>query len=232
MNLNDVLAPGTAHVRRWRVGRGPGSGHGKTAGRGQHGAYSRSGNSIKLGFEGGTMRFFRRLPRRGFSNAEFRVEWAPMNLIRLDAAFKAGETVTLALAIERGIIDRRSERMKVLSDGEITKALTFDAAVAVSAAARAKIEKAGGTVLMPLAKKQAPNWKRIEAEKAKNAKAKAAAEKPEKSDKAEKVVKAEKAPKRDKGDDDAKVARPKGEKKTGGDKPPKSGGEGGKSKKK
>src|SRR4029453_2246585 len=137
-------------------------------------AYSRSGNSMKLGFQGGTNRFFRRIPRRGFNNNAFREGGTTLNLGVLDKAFKAGETVTLALAIERGAVNRNTERLKVLGDGDLTKALTLDPAIAVSAPARAKIEKAGGKVGMPAPKKEAPNWRWIAAEKEKAAKAEAA----------------------------------------------------------
>ncbi len=212
MILNDVLDAGPRRERRVRVGRGIGSGLGKTCGRGQHGAYSRSGNSMKLGFQGGTMRFFRRIPRRGFNNAAFRVKWDPVNVGVLDSAFQAGETVTLAAAIARGAVKRNAERLKVLGDGEITKALILDPSVAASASARAKIEKAGGKVLMPLPKKPAPDWKGIAAAKARAAKAAAAAtEKAEKADKAEKGEKGE--PKKPRGDD--RAAKPEGRK--GGD---------------
>lgn len=202
MILNDVLGAGPKRVHRFRVGRGPGSGNGKTCGRGQHGAYSRSGVSIKLGFEGGTMRFFRKIPRRGFSNAAFRNEWSTVNVDVLNDAFQAGETVTLALAIERGAVRRNAEQLKVLGNGEITKALTLDAAIAVSAPARAKIEKAGGTILMPAPKKEAPNWRYIKVQKdraEKVAKTAAAAEKAAEAKKdaaaKEKVEKAERAAK-------------------------------------
>jgi large subunit ribosomal protein L15 len=216
--LNDVLGAGPKRVKRFRVGRGPGSGAGKTCGRGQHGAYSRSGNSIKLGFQGGTMRFFRRLPRRGFSNAMFRVEWDTVNVGQLEKAFQAGETVTLALAIERGVVKRNSERLKVLGDGELTKALTLDPAVAVSAPARVKIEKAGGKVGMPLPKKEPPSWRRIAAEKERAEKAKAEAARAE-SAKAEKA-KGDK-PKGEKAKAEGGEKAAKGEAKPAGERPPK-----------
>src|SRR6185295_18930601 len=139
-----------------RVGRGPGSGNGKTCGRGQHGYYSRSGAPIRLGFEGGTMRFFRRLPRRGFNNKNFRIEWTTINVSLLEKHFAAGETVDLKTAAERGLIRSNSERLKVLGWCELTKALKLDVSVNVSAPARKKIEAAGGSVPMPPPKKRPP----------------------------------------------------------------------------
>jgi large subunit ribosomal protein L15 len=209
--INDVLDAGPRRVKRFRVGRGPGSGAGKTSGRGQHGAYSRSGNSMKLGFQGGTNRFFRRIPRRGFNNNAFREEWTTLNLGVLDKLFKAGETVTLELAIERGAVNRNTERLKVLGDGEITKAVTLDATIAVSAPAREKIEKAGGKVGMPAPKKEAPNWRRIASEKERAAKVEAAAkaekEKAEKAAKADKAEKAERAERAEKAEKAGKTGR-------------------------
>ena len=175
MMLHDVLNSGPKRQQRWRVGRGAGSGSGKTAGRGQHGAYSRSGNSMKLGFEGGTMRFFRRLPRRGFNNAAFRTEWSTLNLAAIEKAYQSGDEVSLDSAVAKGLVRRGAERLKVLASGEVTKSLKLGAAVAVSAAARAKIEKAGGKVDAPLPKKPSPNFRRIDADKKKAAKAAAAA---------------------------------------------------------
>jgi large subunit ribosomal protein L15 len=245
--LNDVLGAGPRREKKIRVGRGPGSGLGKTAGRGQHGAYSRSGNSSKLGFQGGTMRFFRRLPRRGFNNANFRVDWPNTDVGQLDKNFAAGETVTLALAIERGLVHKNAERLKILGDGEIAKAVTLAPEIAVSASARAKIEKAGGKVGAPLPAKEPPNWKRIavekeraakveKAEKEKTAKAEKGAEKPPKAEKAggEGGDKPARAEKTDKGERPPKAERPEGApkgekpakepgaKKSGGEKPPKN----------
>ncbi|MBL8841657.1 MAG: 50S ribosomal protein L15 [Planctomycetes bacterium] len=189
MMLHEVLKSGPKREQRWRVGRGAGSGSGKTAGRGQHGAYSRSGNSIKLGFEGGTMRFFRRLPRRGFNNAAFRTEWTTVNLGALDKAFAAGDEISVESVVAKGLVRRSAERLKVLADGEVTKALKLGAAVAVSAAARAKIEKAGGKVEAPLPKKPSPNFRKIDADKKKAAKAAAAAPAAEGGEKAAKPAK-------------------------------------------
>lgn len=221
MMINDVLGSGPKREMRFRVGRGPGSGNGKTCGRGQHGYYSRSGNSIRLGFQGGTMRFFRRLPRRGFNNKNFKTVWAVLNVTMLEKHYEAGATVDVKSAIEKGLVRGDSERLKILGFGELKKALKLDAAVAVSGEARKKIEAAGGSVAMPLPKKRPPSAREI-AERNKKSAPPAAekAEKPEKAEKGEKPAKGEKG---DKGEKAPKGERPpKGEKgggEKGGDKP-------------
>jgi large subunit ribosomal protein L15 len=132
-------APGSTHYRK-RVGRGPGSGHGKTAGKGNKGQKSRTGYRHLRGFEGGQMPLHRRVPKRGFTNI-FRVEYDVVNLSDL-ARFEAGQAVnpeTLAAAR----LSRRNRPVKILGDGEVGKALTVSAHK-FSAGAQAKIEKAGG----------------------------------------------------------------------------------------
>jgi len=132
-------APGATHYRK-RVGRGPGSGHGKTAGRGSKGQKSRSGYSSQRGFEGGQMPLHRRLPKRGFTNI-CRVEYDIVNLSDLDR-FDAGQKVTPeSLAALR--LARKSRPVKILGDGEMKKALNVSAHK-FSASAQAKIEAAGG----------------------------------------------------------------------------------------
>jgi len=132
-------APGATHYRK-RVGRGPGCGHGKTAGRGNKGQKSRSGYRHMRGFEGGQMPLHRRVPKRGFTNI-FRVEYDIVNLSDL-ARFDAGQAVTLdTLAAAR--LARKNRPVKILGDGEIGKALTVSAHK-FSANARGKIEAAGG----------------------------------------------------------------------------------------
>jgi large subunit ribosomal protein L15 len=133
-------SPGATHSRK-RVGRGPGSGHGKTAGRGNKGQKSRSGYAHQRGFEGGQMPLHRRVPKRGFTNI-FRVEYDIVNISDLDR-FDAGAAVTLEALAERRLA-RRSRPVKILGDGEIHKALTVSAHK-FSAAARASIEAAGGS---------------------------------------------------------------------------------------
>jgi large subunit ribosomal protein L15 len=121
------LKPAKGSVRnRKRVGRGPGSGLGKTAGRGEKGQKSRSGFSRKPGFEGGQMPLHRRLPKRGFTNADFRKEYATVNLGRLEV-FEAGTIVTPELLQKQGIVKRLKHGLKVLADGSLTKALTVHA---------------------------------------------------------------------------------------------------------
>jgi large subunit ribosomal protein L15 len=121
------LKPAKGSVRnRKRVGRGPGSGLGKTAGRGEKGQKSRSGFARKPGFEGGQMPLHRRLPKRGFTNADFRKEFATVNLGRLEV-FEAGTIVTPELLVKQGIVKRLGDGLKVLADGQLTKALTVHA---------------------------------------------------------------------------------------------------------
>jgi len=108
------------------VGRGPGSGLGKTAGRGEKGQKSRSGFSRKPGFEGGQMPLHRRLPKRGFTNASFRKEFATVNLGRLEV-FEAGTIVTPELLVKLGLVKKLRDGLKVLADGQLTKALTVHA---------------------------------------------------------------------------------------------------------
>jgi large subunit ribosomal protein L15 len=121
------LKPAKGSVRsRKRVGRGPGSGLGKTAGRGEKGQKSRSGFARKPGFEGGQMPLHRRVPKRGFTNADFRKEYATVNLGRLEV-FEAGTIVTPELLVKQGIVKRLRDGLKVLADGSLSKALTVHA---------------------------------------------------------------------------------------------------------
>jgi len=121
------LKPAKGSVRnRKRVGRGPGSGLGKTSGRGEKGQKSRSGFARKPGFEGGQMPLHRRVPKRGFTNAPFRKEFATVNLGRLEV-FEAGTIVTPELLVKQGIVKKLHDGLKVLADGNLTKALTVHA---------------------------------------------------------------------------------------------------------
>ena len=123
----DKLKPHKGAVRaRKRVGRGPGSGLGKTSGRGEKGQKSRSGFSRKPGFEGGQMPLHRRVPKRGFTNSPFRKEFACVNLGRLEV-FEAGTIVTPELLVKQGIVKKLLDGLKVLADGQLTKALTVHA---------------------------------------------------------------------------------------------------------
>ena len=148
MELKDLKpAAGSRHSRK-RVGRGNGSGLGKTAGRGLNGQKSRAGGGKGKGFEGGQTPLARRLPKLpGFRNINH-VEYAPVNVSRLEEKFEAGEEVTAATLVAKGIIKKDTQLVKVLGDGEITKALTVKVDK-ISASAKAKIEAAGGKVEEP-----------------------------------------------------------------------------------
>nr|WP_297056205.1 50S ribosomal protein L15 [Thermosulfurimonas sp.] len=134
---------GSKH-REKRVGRGPGSGHGKTSCRGQKGQRARSGGGVPPWFEGGQMPLIRRLPKRGFKNP-FRVEYAVVNVRDLARRFSAGEVVDVEALKRVGLVKGRGVRVKLLGDGEIDFALTVRVH-AVSKSAKEKIEKAGGRV--------------------------------------------------------------------------------------
>ncbi|MEA4862124.1 MAG: 50S ribosomal protein L15 [Victivallaceae bacterium] len=143
MKLHELSPNPGSRCRRKRVGRGDGSGMGKTATRGEKGQKSRTGSSIRPFFEGGQIPLFRRLPKRGFKNAD-RVEYELVNLGVLEDHFEAGDTVDLETLKFRGLAGKKDNDLKVLANGDLTKALTVKA-VKFSAAARAKIEAAGGT---------------------------------------------------------------------------------------
>jgi large subunit ribosomal protein L15 len=136
--------PGSTHKVK-RIGRGPGTGHGKTAGRGNKGMWSRSGSSQKRGFEGGQMPLHRRLPKRGFTNAVFKKEYSTVNVRDL-AKFQAGSKVGPQELLQAGLIRKlREHGLRVLGDGEVKVALQVSAHH-FTASAREKITKAGGTV--------------------------------------------------------------------------------------
>ena len=144
IGLNNLKpAAGSTHKKK-RVGRGPGSGLGKTAGRGNKGQKSRSGYSGKVGFEGGQMPLQRRLPKRGFTNI-FKKQWIEVTLATLENSFKAGDAITPETMHDRGVIAKGKRDIVVLGTGELTKALTVSAH-RFTAGARRKIEAAGGTV--------------------------------------------------------------------------------------
>jgi large subunit ribosomal protein L15 len=141
MDLSNLKPPaGVTHAKK-RVGRGQGSGNGKTAGRGHKGAQSRSGFKFKRGFEGGQMPLHRRVPKRGFHNP-FRVEYEVVNVDTLTALFDAGTAITPELLVERGLVTG-SAPIKVLARGDIGKALTIRAHK-FSGKAAEKIAAAGG----------------------------------------------------------------------------------------
>jgi large subunit ribosomal protein L15 len=142
MSLSNLRPPRGAKHAKKRVGRGPGSGHGKTASRGTKGAKSRSGFRFKRGFEGGQMPLHRRVPKRGFHNP-FRVEYAVVNLDTLGEVFDAGSSVTPELLRERGLVRVTGAPIKVLGRGDLAKKLTVHAHKFSGSAAQ-KIAAAGG----------------------------------------------------------------------------------------
>ena len=145
IGLNNLKAPPAATHKKKRVGRGPASGLGKTAGRGSKGQKSRSGYSRMRGFEGGQMPLHRRLPKRGFTNI-FKKEWAEVNLSALDRVFDAGATVGPEELVAKGLVRKsRGDSVVLLAKGEIKKALTIKVH-RFSEAAKQKIEAAGGQI--------------------------------------------------------------------------------------
>jgi large subunit ribosomal protein L15 len=142
VGLHNLKPAKGATSTRKRVGRGPGSGLGKTSGRGEKGQKSRSGFGQKLGFEGGQMPLHRRVPKRGFTNARFRKEYVTVNIDRLEI-FDAGTVITPDTLLKRGVIKKLKDGLKVLGDGALTKPLTVRAHK-FSAKAQEIITKAGG----------------------------------------------------------------------------------------
>jgi large subunit ribosomal protein L15 len=141
----DLRSPEGANKKKRILGRGQGSGRGTTAGKGNKGQQSRSGGKTYLGFEGGQMPLYRRLARRGFSNYPFKKTFQAVNLGEIEKQFEDGETVEPASLLARGLA-KGSVPVKILGDGKITKKLSFKVA-ALSASAKEKIEKAGGSVV-------------------------------------------------------------------------------------
>ena len=143
LRLNNLSPAEGSRSQKKRVGRGPGSGSGKTASRGHKGARSRSGYKNKPGFEGGQMPLHRRLPKRGFTNI-FKKEYVIISLDILNT-FEKGSTVDRKALVEAGVIKESDGMVKVLANGEISKPITLDVDK-FSSGARAKIEAAGGSV--------------------------------------------------------------------------------------
>ena len=142
MKLNE-LRPAEGSTREsFRVGRGPGSGNGKTAGKGHKGQNARSGGGVRPGFEGGQLPLYRKLPKRGFHN-KFATVYAIVNVADLEKNFQNGDVVTLEALLAKKNIRKAYDGLKVLGDGELTKNLTVQATV-FSAAAKEKITAAGG----------------------------------------------------------------------------------------
>jgi large subunit ribosomal protein L15 len=150
LGIHNIGAPEGANKNKKRVGRGPGSGHGKTSTRGHKGQKSRSGYSGRAGFEGGQMPLQRRLPKRGFTNI-FKREWIEVNLTDLELRFEPADNITPELMVERGMISKgklaRYHGVVVLGKGSVTKALNITAH-RFSKGAREKIEAAGGAATL------------------------------------------------------------------------------------
>ncbi len=145
MELADITSKAGAHEKRKRVGRGRGSGHGKTCGRGHKGVGQRAGGSIRRLTEGGQMPLFRRIPKRGFSNAPFRTDYDIVNVCDLDELFSDGDEVTKQTLVKVGLLRNDRVLVKILGDGELAKKLTV-LADRFSKSAKEKITAAGGTV--------------------------------------------------------------------------------------
>ncbi len=145
MMLNQITSAAGAHKRRRRVGRGESSGTGKTAGRGHKGCQARSGGGVRPLTEGGQMPIFRRIPKRGFSNADFRRRFEVVNLAALDRRFSDGDTVDHAALLAARLVQDPRGPVKVLAKGTLSKKLTVEAH-AFSEKARQQIEQAGGSV--------------------------------------------------------------------------------------
>ena len=129
MKLHELSPAFGSTKANWRKGRGPGSGNGKTAGKGHKGQNARSGGGVRPGFEGGQIPLFRRLPKRGFTNSLFKKEYAIINLETLDKLFNDGDAVSMETLLEKGVIRKELNGLKVLGRGEITKKLTVKAAI-------------------------------------------------------------------------------------------------------
>lgn len=145
MNITDITKKAGANPRRWRVGRGEGSGSGKTSGRGHKGSGARAGSRKFELYEGGMFPFYRRIPKFGFSNVLFRKDYQVVNISAIEARFDNGAHVTPASLKEAGLVSDAAKPVKILGDGEIKKKFTVDAH-RFSGTASKKIEAAGGKV--------------------------------------------------------------------------------------
>lgn len=141
MKLHELSPAAGSAKAAWRKGRGPGSGNGKTAGKGHKGQNARSGGGVRPGFEGGQLPLYRKLPKRGFNN-KFAKEYATVNVSDLNK-FENGATVNLEILVNCGIVRKEYDGLKVLGNGELTKKLNVEAKV-FTASAKEKIEAAGG----------------------------------------------------------------------------------------
>ena len=144
MDLSNLKNTPGARKSRKRVGRGMGSGMGKTSTRGHKGQAQRKGHKQKLQFEGGQMPLVRRIPKRGFNNAAFNAKALAVNVSDLEKKFEAGAEITVETLAKAGFSDNKQPKIKILGNGELTKKFTVK--VPCSASAKAKIEAAGGSV--------------------------------------------------------------------------------------
>jgi large subunit ribosomal protein L15 len=144
MLSHEITSMAGRKKQRKRIGRGPGSGHGKTSGRGHKGSLSRSGAGGKIGYEGGQMPLFRRLPKRGFSNYRFVRRYEIINVSQLDR-FEDGSVIDVKSLFSAGLVDSANSKVKVLGDGELTKKLDVNVHK-FSKAAHDKILSCGGVV--------------------------------------------------------------------------------------
>ena len=144
MKLNELSPAQGSAKAAYRKGRGAGSGNGKTAGKGHKGQNARSGGGVRVGFEGGQLPLYRKLPKRGFNNSRFGKAYAVVNVQSLNK-FNDGDVVDCAALLSAGIVNTVVDGVKILGEGELTKKLTVKAAV-FSATAKEKIEAAGGAV--------------------------------------------------------------------------------------
>ncbi len=148
MSEFNLTAPAGATHKKKIVGRGSSSGHGKTSGKGHKGQQARSGGKVYAGFEGGQMPLYRRVAKKGFSNYPFKKEYFVVNVSVLESKYEDGETVNKGSLVKKGILKKASLSVKVLGTGEISKKLTVDVEK-ISASAKEKIEKAGGSIVQP-----------------------------------------------------------------------------------
>ena len=154
----NLHAPYGANKKKKILGRGQGSGKGTTSGKGHKGQKARSGGKTYIGFEGGQMPLYRRLAQRGFSNHPFKKEWQIVNLGQIEKIYDAGETVDIETLHKKGVL-KGQDPIKILANGDFSKKLNFKVA-AVSAGAKEKIEKVGGSIVLnPPADKSRPKNK-------------------------------------------------------------------------
>lgn len=146
MSLYELKPSPGSKSKRKIVGRGVGSGLGKTSGKGSKGQKARSGGKVRLGFEGGQIPLYRRLATRGFSNHPFKKEWVVLNLGRLENVFQDNETINYTSLLEKGLIKKKESRVKILNGGEFTRKNVTVEIPSISNDAKSRIEDLGGEV--------------------------------------------------------------------------------------